>query len=211
MLILRKKSIHRLKKNKKANRVKEKLKKRKFNCLKKILSVVESKIDTHNLEIKIETKTIKNKLTFIVDNQKIETFFLLKQAQKNIKYSYNINQSDRNEIVEQLKNTLDNAFPKYVIRTDISKFYESIPHDNLVKLINQNNHLNYQTKIIINHILDQYKVISKTDIGIPRGIGISAYLAEMYIKSFDNYVKKLDNITYYARYVDDIISYLYAQ
>lgn len=41
--------------------------------------------------------------------------------------------------------------------------------------------------------------------GIPRGIGFSAYLSELYLRDFDNKIKSIENVTYYSRYVDDII------
>jgi len=47
---------------------------------------------------------------------------------------------------------------------------------------------------------------SATDkIGIPRGIGVSAYLAELYMRDIDKEISSLNDVTYYARYVDDII------
>lgn len=41
--------------------------------------------------------------------------------------------------------------------------------------------------------------------GIPRGAGISAYLAELFMREIDNKIKRINNVGYYARYVDDII------
>ena len=41
--------------------------------------------------------------------------------------------------------------------------------------------------------------------GIPRGIGISAYLSELYMRDIDIKIKSLEDVIYYARYVDDII------
>jgi len=41
--------------------------------------------------------------------------------------------------------------------------------------------------------------------GLPRGIGVSAYLAELYMRDIDKEISSLKDVTYYARYVDDII------
>nr|WP_274620819.1 RNA-directed DNA polymerase [Enterobacter kobei] len=41
--------------------------------------------------------------------------------------------------------------------------------------------------------------------GIPRGLSISAYLAELLMYDFDNQVKDEYSVFYYARYVDDIV------
>lgn len=189
-----------------ANQKKEELLKIKFDKLGEILLKVEEKIDRKSYPISMITKSIKGKIAYTIDRSDIETFFLFKQIQKNIQYSFKVKQADRNEIVSQVINMLDNGFPKYIIRTDIKSFYESIPHDKLKKVISRNHILSSISKKVINEILRQYQDITGLDKGIPRGIGISAYLAELYMRDFDNDIKNLKNVTYYARYVDDIIT-----
>ena len=189
-----------------ANQKKEELLKIKFNKLGEVLLEVEEKIDKKNYLISMLTKSIKGKTAYTIDRSNIETFFLFKQIQKNIQYSFKVKQADRNEIVSQVINMLDNGFPKYIIRTDIKSFYESIPHDKLKKVMSRNHILSSISKKVINEILRQYQDITGLDKGIPRGIGISAYLAELYMRDFDNDIKNLKNVTYYARYVDDIIT-----
>ena len=61
------------------------------------------------------------------------------------------------------------------------------------------------SRIILRRILDEYKAKSGNDKGIPRGIGVSAYLAELYMRGLDRAIQALNDVTYYARYVDDII------
>lgn len=39
---------------------------------------------------------------------------------------------------------------------------------------------------------------------MPRGVGISAYLSELYMSDFDRDLKSIAYVTFYARYVDDI-------
>lgn len=145
------------------------------------------------------------KTVYTVDKTSPETFFILKKLQSNIQNTFKVKQSDRNEILHQVKNLLDNSFPKYVIRTDIKSFFESIPHDRLLGKIKKNPILNPQSKKIISKILRNYKLKTDSDKGVPRGIGISAYLSELYMRDIDNKIKQLSNVTYYARYVDDII------
>lgn len=99
----------------------------------------------------------------------------------------------------------NDKFPKYILRTDIESFFETIPHRKLKEKIIQNNRLDYYSQNTILSILEQYKKITKQDKGIPRGIGISSYLAEVYMKDFDNLVKSLDGVFYYTRFVDDIV------
>lgn len=65
--------------------------------------------------------------------------------------------------------------------------------------------LSILSKNMIYSILDQYKHLSSSKNGIPRGVGISAFLSEIYMKDIDARFKKTENIFFYARYVDDII------
>ena len=77
--------------------------------------------------------------------------------------------------------------------------------------INNDYLLSIKTKKFINQIFESYngltgKTDSNTAIRVPRGIGISAYLSELFMRNVDNQIQELDDIIYYARYVDDIIA-----
>lgn len=192
----------------KANRVKKKLINKKHNKLIKILSELEQKIEQKSVVFVLDDSTkIRNKTVYTIkkgrDNPGV--FFVLKQLQENIKNAFKINQPDRYEITNQVINMLDNDFPKFVIRTDITSFFESIPHDKLKEKINKNHILNAESKRIIDDILTQYKNLTGFQKGVPRGVGISSYLSELYMRDIDNKIKALPNLTYYARYVDDMI------
>lgn len=108
-------------------------------------------------------------------------------------------------IVPQLKSILSDDFPKIIIKTDIKSFYESLNHKLLLEKLKKSNELSLTTRKIISRMLISYKQESSLDKGIPRGIGVSAYLAELYMKRFDSVVSKIENLIYYSRYVDDII------
>ncbi len=133
-------------------------------------------------------------------------FFALKQTQKNISKLYKVKQADRYNIVCQLREALRGRFPKYIIRTDISSFYESIPRVELIKKINEDNLLTYNSKKTIKQILYKYGTLPGGSFkGIPRGVGISAYLSELHMRELDEEMRNAPNVLYYARYVDDII------
>lgn len=134
-----------------------------------------------------------------------ENFFALKQIQYNFRKLYKVKQANRFAILSQLRSLLDDRFPKYIIRTDIENFYESIPHDELLQKLNEENLLTFSSKKVIYQILTEYKRLSGSEIGLPRGIGISAYLAELYMRNIDQAIKSLSTVSYYARYVDDIV------
>lgn len=197
----------------KANIVKEKLLIRKHGELKDIFKKLEKKLekkiekDGIVFELKNDIEIAGKVIYTIQQNEKNpEIFFALKQVQQNIKKAFKINQSDRYEVANQVINMLDNNLPKFVVRTDIKSFFESISHDKLKEKIRKNHILNAESKKIIKQIFDEYIKLSRSDKGIPRGVGISPDLAELYMRDIDNKIKALPNLTYYARYVDDIIA-----
>lgn len=145
---------------------------------------------------------------FVIQNTR-DAFFAIKQLQYNVKKTFKVKQSSRHLILSQIKLLLNESSPKYVIRTDVSKFFESIPQDKLFDKINDNTLLNIQSKKFIRQILDEYNTKKDTaridiDKGIPRGVGISSYLSELYMKDIDKHIKNMEDVVYYARYVDDI-------
>jgi len=134
-----------------------------------------------------------------------ESYFTLKQLQYNFRKLYKVKQSNRFEIVNQVRNLLDDRFPKYIIKTDLKGFYENIPIDILLQKIHEDNLLSPLSKRFLRQIIKKYKELSGSTKGIPRGIGVSAYLSELYLRALDRLIKNLPYITYYQRYVDDMI------
>ena len=185
--------------------IREKLKINKEEHLTNELQKVSEKVVARSFEIELHKIEIPNDKPIYIIKDTPEHFFAMKQIQINVSKLFGVKQANRLVIVQQVKVLLGDGFPKYVLRTDIDNFYESIPHGPLLQSINENNLLTPLSKRILRRILDQYKDKSGTDKGVPRGIGVSAYLAELYMREIDKALKDLRDVTYYARYVDDII------
>jgi hypothetical protein len=138
------------------------------------------------------------------------SFFAMKQLQFNIFKTFKVKQSDRYEIVKQLRILLEDGFSKYIIRVDVQSFYESIPQDALMKKVEENQLLNFQSKKLLKTLIYTYEkdkdtTLFKKEHGIPRRVGVSAYLSELYMRDIDNEIKSISDLVYFARYVDDII------
>lgn len=131
------------------------------------------------------------------------SFFAVKQVQRNISRLYKVKQGNRNDIVCQVRDGLRDKFPKKVVTTDFKDFYESIPRDRLLKKIDRDQLLAPTSRKIIKQIFQEYKMLTGSVLGIPRGVGVSAYLAELFAREFDRRIKMNEDIVYYARYVDD--------
>lgn len=180
------------------------LKKKKEESLTNELEKISSEITSGKFSIGLRKIEVKGKTAYACSNN-ATTYFVLKQLQLNIRRLYKVKQSNRNNIVCQLREVLNNSFPKFIVRTDIEDFFESIPRDRLVKKIDQEPLLTTSSKKIIKQILREYENLSGNTDGIPRGVGISAYLSELYMRGLDEEVHSQDDVVFYARYVDDIV------
>lgn len=196
------------------NEEKEKTLENREEILKKILNELSFRVDIDSYKIILNEGQIKfGSQLYVVDN-KPEHYFVLKLLQRNIYKTFKVKQSERRSIISQLKLHLNDGFPKIVVRTDIKSFYESIPHKQLLAKIEENSLLSSPSKRIVKDILNQYwkilirngvKTLTDERVGIPRGVGISAYLSELYMRDFDKRMYSYKNVTFYSRYVDDII------
>jgi len=146
-------------------------------------------------------------------NKDKTSFFTMKQLQYNIYRSFKVKQTDRYTIVKQVKAILQDNMPKYIVRTDIKKFYESVPQIKLFELLEGNQLLSPKSNALIKNIIHHFNDLSgqltlSPDLrkGLPRGAGVSAYLSELYMRAIDSQISKLDNLIFYGRYVDDIIA-----
>ena len=140
------------------------------------------------------------------------SYFAMKQLQFNINRTFKVKQGNRYLISKQLQSLLKDDYPKILLRTDIRGFYESVLQEKLLSMIDNNQLLSPKSKTLINSLLFNYNEITEQlglpkeeRRGIPRGAGISAYLAELFMREVDNKIKRINNVSYYARYVDDIV------
>lgn len=179
-----------------------------------ILQKISQNTNESDFKVYIKKGIVKYEKQLYITENTPENYFVLKQLQRNIYKTFSVKQSNRRNIISQLKLSLDDNFPKVIIRTDFKSFYEFIPHKQLIARIEENSLLSYSSKTIIRDILNQYWRILIADgvkselderVGVPRGLGISAYLSELYLSDFDKIISSLLNVTFYARYVDDII------
>ncbi|GGD82649.1 hypothetical protein GCM10011514_53400 [Emticicia aquatilis] len=174
------------------------------------ISIFEDLSKAINLNtFKFNIEYNNKKEVYTVEND-AASYYAIKQLQTNISKTFKVIQADRNRIIKQLFNILSDGFPKVVIKTDIKSFYESIPQDKLFDKIEDNTLLSPFSKKLLRKLFYEFedkkdKTIIEPQKGIPRGIGLSAYLSELYMRDIDNSIKSLQDVIYYARYVDDII------
>ncbi len=182
----------------------ESLKELKEELLLQELEAISKRINSKGFSFGITEVDVGKPKKAYVAERNAAAFFALKQVQHNIRSLYKVKQANRHEIVCQLRELLGDKFPKYILRTDITSFYESIPRKQILKKLRDDPLLTLASKKIIRRILFEYGALTGNDAGLPRGIGISAYLAELYMRDIDRSIRDYPGVLYYARYVDDI-------
>lgn len=182
------------------------LKSAKSAAVDDLMDEISLKVLKPSFKIDLSQKTgPKGKPVFCIDAEP-ETFFVIKQLQRNIHRIYGVKQANRHDSVCQLRDMLCSNFPFELVRTDISSFYESIDRKRLVEKLDRDQLLSPASKKYIKQVLDSYGTISGTATGVPRGVGISAYLAELYLRPVDKAIRAIPGTVLYCRFVDDIVA-----
>lgn len=172
------------------------------------MEALADEVNSRLFAFNISTSVFDGKEEFMLDDS-LAASYAMKQLQHNIKRTFKIEMTGRHQILSSIKRLLNVKMPIYIIRTDISGFFESIPQERLLKKVLDNSLLSYKSKAFIKGIIDEYERIKDTTlvaprVGVPRGIGISSILSEIYMKDIDNRLRSRREVIYYTRYVDDI-------
>ena len=104
------------------------------------------------------------------------------------------------------KVSLNNTQPCYALKMDIKRFFDTINHRILKKLIRKNIKDDRALKII-DAIIDSFKVSDELlgPTGIPLGNATSQLFANIYLHELDDFIKQKLCEKYYLRYCDDFI------
>lgn len=110
------------------------------------------------------------------------------------------------DVIRDIKSECKN-FDSY-LKIDVRKFFDSIVHVELEKRywkrIRNRKVLNLLYSAVRTGTGLSNKTTTVNSIGVPQGLSISNFLAELYMYNFDNKLRSEKDIKYY-RYVDDIL------
>jgi len=91
----------------------------------------------------------------------------------------------------------DEPGTKFYLKLDIKKFYPSVDHEILKKLLRR--------KFKDSDLLALLDGIVDSAPGIPIGNYLSQYFANFYLTYFDHWLKEVKGVQYYFRYADDMV------
>ena len=97
--------------------------------------------------------------------------------------------------------------PCFVLKCDVKKFFDSVDHHILLKIIKRRT-CNNSTSWLVGQVIKSYSA-KQTDLfnrqGIPIGNLTSQLFANIYLNELDQYIKNKLKVKYYARYTDDFV------
>ncbi|RLP77416.1 RNA-directed DNA polymerase [Mycetocola tolaasinivorans] len=133
--------------------------------------------------------------------------FIARIVNAELRSAFSLYSRSRHEITSALVQTLRGNWNMRIVRTDIQSFYESVEHKGLFAKLDGNRKLSPVTRNWIRQMFDSYSTIPGVAAGrgLPRGIGMSAALSEIYMKAFDQTIASDTDCVFYGRYVDDIV------
>lgn len=121
-------------------------------------------------------------------------------------------------ISEAIENIENKNF--YIVKTDVRSFYDSIPHDNVkrlllgginplvnIRLSDLNESTSATYNLYVNFLFEVTEKIMGSRMGLPQGPAYPRFLAELYLDNLDRlFDEKIqcDELRLYQRYVDDI-------
>lgn len=116
------------------------------------------------------------------------------------------------ECVREIKNEIVKDDYNYFIRTDLTNFFDRIERELLKKKLEKLSISDYPLQLVMESIENPTvpKNYNKSELnkfkrekGVPQGLSISSFLAQVYLLEFDKEIGLLD--CFMVRYIDDIL------
>lgn len=125
-----------------------------------------------------------------------------RHVSENIRRVTKVKQGDRQSIVKCVRALVSEGTAFNVLKLDIKSFYESIDPVALVENLRNDAAFSRQSVEVLDTF---FKALERQGVrGLPRGLELSATLAEYTMRNFDRTANRLKGVRFFSRYVDDI-------
>jgi len=138
-----------------------------------------------------------------VSYQRYNDHLIIRSIARYLRRRLRISVPDRHKTSIGVIQALADSTPMYLLRRDISSFYESLDVEKIKDRVLYDTTTAPRVRAYLRHFFDQH--CAQSGAGIPRGIGLSALLSELYMQDFDKRVRELPGVYRYFRYADDIL------
>lgn len=130
------------------------------------------------------------------------TTLVLRKIASNLRLMTRSGPSERSRLIKVLLLFLQEEIRFRVYRFDVRRFFDSLSVEESLLQVGAGA-VSRKTVELLATVLREHAAAGKP--GIPTGLVISASLAEVMMARFDEYVRKLPNVFYFGRFVDDIV------
>lgn len=128
---------------------------------------------------------------------------VLRSLARNISYRTRLRMPNRDAIVRGVIQAAEDATPMVIHRRDLASFYENVPLEPVRDLLLRTPLLSPLASNVLEGFLDTH--CGGQASGVSRGLAISAVLAELAMKPFDQAIRSHDSVYRYFRFSDDIL------
>lgn len=128
---------------------------------------------------------------------------VLRHVSASIRKITSVKQDDRSFIIGCLKVLLSEGMSFRVYKFDIRSFYETTKVELILDKLKMDAGFSSQSVRALKSFFDQAQSLGIP--GLPRGLGLSATLAEYLLRPFDRVMSDNLGVWFYARFVDDIV------
>jgi len=129
---------------------------------------------------------------------------VIRKLSKNLSGYVEASSRGRDFVISNLQLHLEEGVPYRLYRLDVKSFYESFSQEDILARITSLPNLSPISKRHLKTLLSYFSALGGT--GIPRGMAISAVLADLMMSQFDTQVSRNPFVYFYGRYVDDIVA-----
>jgi hypothetical protein len=139
----------------------------------------------------------------VYQHTSVDQALIVRHISGHVRQVTGVRQNDRQDIVRCMISLLSQGIAFKAIKLDIKSFYETVDTDFIVQSLRGDSAFSRQSVNLLESFFDALRRQSIS--GLPRGLAISATLAEYAMRGFDNVLEKQDGVRFYSRFVDDII------
>jgi hypothetical protein len=150
--------------------------------------------------LQVKKSDLKGKPIYQLDGY--PALLVARHIAANVRRITGVKQDNRQFIIECLRSLLEEGISFRAYRLDIKNFYESVDVEQVLESLRSNEGFSGQSALSLRSFFTELTGLGIP--GLPRGLGLSATLAEYFLRDFDETVANTNEVWFFARFVDDI-------
>lgn len=139
----------------------------------------------------------------VYQHRSIEQALIIRHISENLRRITGVKQSDRQMIVKGAAQICSSGLGFTLVKLDIKSFYETIAISPILQSLKDDAAFSRQSVSLLSSFFEALE--RRSIYGLPRGLGLSATLAEYAMRPFDRTISSLPGVWYYSRFVDDVL------